>query len=220
MRKLAPLVLAILLPDGGVPHRSSGQEPVRDVLNAIRDSSVTIAVEARHRGSGTLYQAADGWTYCITALHVIGNNNAVLVCQYRLSPEGKKTELQAHAQVAFKDEKTDLAVLKVGKGLFPKVNTLFHAGRAPPERDSPILHCGSYAGRFHHSIARGHLVNLGESYRDTLVDQADITVYPGSSGGGVFTVQGRFIGFVIAGLPDRVGLFVPLRSFRERLPRW
>ncbi len=69
-------------------------------------------------------------------------------------------------------------------------------------------------------MTRGYLVGLDRDMEQSPdkgpeeADQADLTGSYGSSGGGVFLTDGRYIGMVYAGIPQRIVFFVPIRQIK------
>ena len=199
---------------------TDAQEVKKAVLDHIRSVSVSIEWNGRCYGSGTLFDK-DGETWCLTANHLVeaAQGQKMRVSQYR--PDGKV--ISVNAEVVRADACTDVALLKLGKGVFgPGVRfykDCCQADGKPPDLDTPIIHCGSMAG-LHHTITRGYLVGLDRDmtaimdHGPNLADQADLTGSYGSSGGGVFLADGRFIGMVYAGIPQRIIFFVPIRHMK------
>jgi len=187
------------------------------VLEHIRSVSVSIECSGRCRGSGTLFDK-DGETWCLTANHVVdaAEGKQLRVSQYRQD----RKAVSINAEIHRRDKDADVALLKLGQGVFGK-GAKFYACARPPEIDTPVVHCGSMAG-LHHTISRGYLTGrdrqIKELHGGALFDQADFTGYYGSSGGGVFLTDGRYIGMVSAGIVQRIVFFVPVRRMKEVLP--
>lgn len=172
------------------------------LLNNIRAASVSVEIDERFCGSGTLIEK-DGEMYCITAAHVVFEKaNSIRVTQH-----GKKT-VTIYASVHKIDRKQDWAVLKVGKGVFESKITFL---KDKQELDTPVIHCGSMIG-FHHTVTRGTLAGVDRVFsRWEVIDQLDITANRGSSGGGVFDEQGNYLGMVVGGHEGRIVFMVPSR---------
>lgn len=84
---------------------------------------------------------------------------------------------------------------------------------------TPIFHVGNFLGpNFDGSVSSGRLSQHGvapklQGWWWKSLDQADLTVLPGGSGGGVFRVSdGRVIGIMVAGPSNGVACFVPNRT--------
>ena len=48
-----------------------------------------------------------------------------------------------------------------------------------------------------------------------LFDQTTVTAFPGSSGGGVFTTDGRYMGMLVRGAGETFNLIVPVRRIKK-----
>jgi S1-C subfamily serine protease len=221
MRRL--LLAALLLPAlNFVDNRPGfGQEVKKEVLDHIRNVAVSIELNDRCIGSGTLFEK-DSEFYVITARHVVQAAKGKQLRAAQMLHD--KKPISVNAEVIRQCEHTDVAVLKVGQGVFSKGVTFYrdccqpNQGK-PPQLDTPIVHCGSMEG-LHHTVTRGYIVGLDRDMRDMCdlgpckADQADITASFGSSGGGVFLVDGRYIGMAYAGAPQRIIFFVPIRQIQ------
>ena len=217
MRLKLPLILLCLCP---FQPAASAQEVKKEVLDQIRSVSVSIEWNGQCHGSGTIFDK-DGETWCVTANHVVtaAQGRQLRVSQYR----SQNRAISVNAEIVRRDKNSDLALLKLGKGIFGPGARLYkeccRAEGKPPDLDTPIVHCGSMAG-LHHTITRGYLVGLDREMKGVLengpalADQADFTGYYGSSGGGVFLTDGQFIGMVYAGIPQRIVFFVPIRRMK------
>lgn len=198
-----------------------GQHVEKSVLDHIRSVSVSIEWAGRCHGSGTLFDK-DGETWCITANHVV---DAARGKQLRVAQRfHDRKHVAVNAEIVRQCRKTDVAILKIGQGVFGPgakfYNDCCQSNGKPPALDTPIVHCGSMNG-LHHTISRGYLVGLDRDMKDQCLsvgpqhaDQADLTAYYGSSGGGVFLADGRFIGMAYAGIPQRIVFFVPIRQIK------
>src|ERR1700722_10685450 len=151
-----------------------GQEVPKHVLDHIRSVSVSIEWQGKTHGSGTLFDN-DGETWCLTANHVVeaAEGKPIRVSQHQA--HGKVVSV--NAEVAHQDRKTDIALLKIGKGIFGP-GAKFYKECKPPQLDSPIVHCGSMAG-LDHTVTRGYLVGLDRKLEagQQTYDQADFTGY-------------------------------------------
>lgn len=178
--------------------------------------SVTVEV-GEGRGSGTLLLAEGGEVLVLTAAHVVGREKYCRVVQYRVGEGGRLKGAFADAEVlAVSGAKEDLALLKVGKKPFPYPAAAAKFG-ADLKDDDEVIHCGSFSGDYHHSLARGTVSTAGRSWEGVAWDQLDCTHRGGSSGGGVFR-GGRLVGVLCSGLNggNRVAFSAPA----SRVRRW
>ncbi len=193
------------------------------ICDAIRGVSVTVCnSEGLHFGSGTLL-VKGGEVYVLTAHHVVKGDHCTgdrfSVTQFKSSLDGVETVVTYRGKLSTTLPDEDAALISLGK--LEGVAGCKVADK-PPSVDDPIIHCGSYGGGggsnvFRHSIAKGSVVGLGRYLKDQLFDTGDFTMYPGSSGGGVFNAAGELIGFVSRGMGDRACLFVPARRLATLL---
>jgi hypothetical protein len=60
----------------------------------------------------------------------------------------------------------------------------------------------------------GRVLNLG-SGGGTVFDQTTVTAFPGSSGGGVFLTNGKYVGMLVRGAGETFNLIVPVRRMKS-----
>ncbi len=181
----------------------------------IRAASVTIFA-GDSRGSGTLTTTKDGTVWCLTAAHVLrdgkGHFPTAKLAHFTTDLDGATTETSVLAEVIRWDPAADLCLLRAGKKIMGSPIMTF-AAKTPPV-DTVVWHCGSLRGSYHHSLGKGEIVALGRWIEGRVMDQADITGYGGSSGGGVFLPTGEYLGMVVWGVPCRITCYLPIRSIR------
>ena len=61
----------------------------------------------------------------------------------------------------------------------------------------------------------GRVLNIG-SGDGTVFDQTTVTAFPGSSGGGVFMKDGKYVGMLVRGSGETFNFIVPVR----RMTKW
>ena len=107
----------------------------------------------------------------------------------------------------------DLALLEITEdcGTFP---TAEFAGSEILPVGTELAHVGCCHG-FEDSVSRGIISQTDRDLFDDgrMFDQTSCPVYPGSSGGGVYTLDGKCVGLVTNGLPG-LNFFVPVRRMR------
>ncbi len=119
---MRPLLAALLLPvlSTFIPAPAWGQEVKKEVLDHIRN--VSVSIEWLHgdgtqkcHGSGTLFEHKDEF-FCITCSHVVkaAEGKQIRVAQRHHD----KRPISVNAEVVSQCEKTDVAILKVGQGVF------------------------------------------------------------------------------------------------------
>ena len=143
-----------------------------------------------------------------------------------LVEDGRKVgELKMDAKVILYSDATDgedLALLLVRKIGFVDQNTEFFLEDRNVEIGEPLLHVGSLLGQAGaNSMTNGIMSQVGRvlnigSGDGTVFDQTTVTAFPGSSGGGVFMNDGRYVGMLVRGSGETFNFIVPIR----RMIRW
>jgi hypothetical protein len=143
-----------------------------------------------------------------------------------LVEDGRKVgELKMDAKVILYSDATDgedLALLLVRKVGFVDQNTEFFLENRNVEIGEPLLHVGSLLGQAGaNSMTNGIMSQVGRvlnigSGDGTVFDQTTVTAFPGSSGGGVFMNDGRYVGMLVRGSGETFNLIVPVR----RMIKW
>ena len=143
-----------------------------------------------------------------------------------LVEDGRKVgELKMDAKVILYSDATDgedLALLLIRKIGFVDQNTEFFLEDRNVEIGEPLLHVGSLLGQAGaNSMTNGIMSQVGRvlnigSGDGTVFDQTTVTAFPGSSGGGVFMNDGRYVGMLVRGAGETFNFIVPVR----RMIRW
>ena len=142
-----------------------------------------------------------------------------------LVEDGRKVgELKMDAKVILYSDATDgedLALLLVRKRGFVDENTEFYLNKDNVPIGEPLLHVGSLLGQAGANSMTsgimsqvGRVLNLG-SGDGTVFDQTTVTAFPGSSGGGVFLKDGKYIGMLVRGSGETFNLIVPIRRMTD-----
>ena len=143
-----------------------------------------------------------------------------------LVEDGRKVgELKMDAKVILYSDATDgedLALLLIRKIGFVDQNTEFFLEDRNVEIGEPLLHVGSLLGQAGaNSMTNGIMSQVGRGLNigsgdGTVFDQTTVTAFPGSSGGGVFMNDGRYVGMLVRGSGETFNFIVPVR----RMIRW
>ena len=169
-----------------------------------RASAYTVRVNARRRlpASGIVW--ADG--VVLTADHVIERDEDITVGL----PDGKEVA----ATIAGRDPGSDLAVLRAQTGL----------SAAPRANGAKVGHLVLAVGRPGTSgltAAMGVISSVGGPWRTGrggTVDgyiRADVTMYPGFSGGPLIDAEGRVLGINSSGISRMGGLTIPVAAAQK-----
>jgi S1-C subfamily serine protease len=112
------------------------------------------------------------------------------------------------------DSGEDLALLEINRDNFValSVSATFDLSDTIQPVGTPLIHCGSTLGLYN-SISLGI---MSQTDRDLLrtgrtFDQTSVMAYPGSSGGGVYTQDGKCIGLLVRGVGAGLNFIVPAR---------
>jgi S1-C subfamily serine protease len=181
----------------------SALQELSDALAAAveRASAFTVRVNARRRMPATGIVWADG--IIVTADHVIERDEDITVT----AADGKSVS----ATIAGRDPGSDLAVLRAQTGLQP----------APRSQDAKVGHLVLAVGRPGDSgltAAMGVISAIGgpwQSGRGATVEgyiRADVTMYPGFSGGPLVDAAGNVLGINTSGISRIGGVTIPVAA--------
>ena len=204
------------------------------VITRIMDRTVRVEVEHGF-GTGNLVtrKTQDGRTVhlVLTAAHVVESCRSVvpglagpyikwLPCKVSIPvyQEGQLVGIRTFAadvvQYSNKDTGQDLALLLVHAEGFTSATTEFYLDKRLPGIGQELLHVGCMFGDFH-SFTTGVLSQYGRTILGRLFDQTTTIIYPGSSGGGLFLPDGRYIGMASMLRTGGVGFVTPIRRILE-----
>ncbi|MDQ6603661.1 MAG: S1C family serine protease [Chloroflexota bacterium] len=185
---------------------SETRSVLSDLSNNLADAveragASTVAVHARQRqsASGVLWRPG----VIVATDHTIERDDDITVTL----PDGKSVS----ATLAGRDPSTDIAILKVESANLP----VAAVGDASALR---VGHMALAVGRFGEGglgTSLGVVSALGGSWntwRGGQVDQfirADVTLYPGFSGGPLVNAAGEIVGINTSGLSRNMGLTIP-----------
>jgi S1-C subfamily serine protease len=112
----------------------------------------------------------------------------------------------------------DLALLRIRKNGFIKSSAVFYTGEIPAI-GTDLFHVGSLLGQMgSNSMTTGIVSQQGRLIgggNKKVFDQTTCPGFPGSSGGGVFTTDGRYMGMLVRGAGETFNLIVPVRRMRN-----
>ncbi len=182
------------------------------LANAVERASrsiVTVAARPRQSASGVLWQAA-GEVVIVTADHVVEREDDIAITL----PDGRK----AWAALVGRDPSTDLAVLRLTSGELGE--------GAAPITVSDALRVGHLALAIGRPTEGGPRVSFGvvssiegprRSWQGAQIEGiifADVTLYPGFSGGPLVDLEGRFVGLNSSRL-TRQSAALPVATIRR-----
>ena len=119
------------------------------------------------------------------------------------------------------DNGHDLAILMVRKRGFAVESAAFYLDKSIPSIGTQLFHVGSLQGQMGaNSMTTGIVSQIGRVLTGinskVVFDQTTATAFPGSSGGGVYLTDGRYVGMLVRGAGEGFNFIVPVR----RLKKW
>lgn len=202
--------------------------------------SCSYTVRAGNAQGSCVVTAVGDTSYAITAAHVVANlrstdevidprtgikrtlikfNDPEIIREYiedgrKVSEERTSCEVLTYSNA---ETGHDIAVLRVRKKNFTHDKVPFYLDQKLPPVGSKLMHVGSFLGQSGaNSYSAGVLSQVGRVYLGQTYLQTNCTAYPGSSGGGVWTEDGRWCGMVTRGSGSDYNLCVGV----GRLKKW
>ena len=116
------------------------------------------------------------------------------------------------------DHGHDLALLMVRAKDYGKGGAEFYLENKEPiiPIGTQLFHVGSLLGQMGaNSMTSGIISQVGRIHGKVEFDQTTVTAFPGSSGGGVYLQNGRYVGMIVRGAGENFNLMVPVRRMRK-----
>jgi serine protease Do len=209
IRALFGAALAVALTLAFVTHRYTPESTVpAPVVSKVLANTVRVSMtNASAFGSGVIFHRFNH-TYIITAAHVT-----------RHARETNTVFVQLHGatnlyptKIVNEDHKFDLALLRVvGQWDVLGRTVTFPDDLSATPIGTRLIHVGNWSDGDVFSFTGGIVNQTNRVERGSVFDQSSATIYPGSSGGGVFDTRGDLRGIVLrAGGSDWV-YFKPVR---------
>ena len=225
---------------------STSPKERRNVSDFLQDISVTIRSQSdysKSEGSGVLItREVDGEkiTFVWTCGHVVDNVRDIkttieggrpkktvefddVEIIKELVEDGRRVGEMKMSAVVLKysdaDDGEDLALLMVRAKDYGKASAKFYLDKEEKivPIGTPLFHVGSLLGQFgSNSMTSGIVSQVGRIRNKVEYDQTTVTAFPGSSGGGVYLQDGRYVGMIVRGAGEGFNLMVPVR----RMMRW
>lgn len=236
-------ILLVLLSVSFNPIKAA-EKDIPQLANHVREISVTVSVNnGEHTGTGVLFTRPDStrsnnihliWT----AGHVVESIRKesfyitddgtvrkkisfgdVKVSQTFIENGRIVEEIVLPAEViqySDKSKGSDLAILRIKKQGYTTNTVTFYDGKTIPPIGTTVYHAGCFADEFA-NFSSGMISGIGKPVQDvkSTFDTSTTTVYPGSSGGGIFLNDGRCIGIVVRMFAPSANYFVPIRDIKE-----
>lgn len=212
---------------------------IPNVASYLQEISVTVHAGSGYgsaQGSGVIITRGEV-SYVWTAAHVVANLRTTrsvvdaagttrTVVEFKdakivreLTEDGRAVgRLEMDAEVlrfSSGESGEDLALLRIRKKNFVKASAVFWTSPDIPPLMTRLVHCGSLLGQVgSNSITTGVVSQIGRVHEGKVYDQTTCPAFPGSSGGGLYAEDGRYIGMVTRGAGETFNLCVPIRRMR------
>ena len=235
MKKLSKILLSFLFLNINLLADLKVANHLQDVSVTIKSESGY----QKSEGSGVLIIREIGGkkvTFVWTAAHVVSNLRSVRevidengrprkVVEFKeaqivkeLVEAGRRVgEVKMDAGVikySNADTGHDLALLMVRAQDYGKDGAKFYLDKKEPivPIGTSLFHVGSLLGQMGaNSMTTGIVSQVGRIMEKMEYDQTTVTAFPGSSGGGVFLTDGRYVGMLVRGAGEGFNLVVPIR---------
>ena len=233
------IAATITLTGQGVKERRKVAEHLQNISVTIKSKNGYSSSE----GSGVLIVRQVGdqeVTFVWTAAHVVDNLRVVRevitetgqprkVVEFKdaqivreLVEKGRRVgEIKMDARVikySNADTGHDLALLMVRARNYGKDSSAFYLSGADPivPIGTNLYHVGSLLGQMGaNSMTTGIVSQIGRTLEKMEYDQTTVTAFPGSSGGGVFLTDGKYVGMLVRGAGEGFNLIVPIRRMLD-----
>lgn len=236
---VAPGAILPVRPEA-TPQPKTEVPVVISLAERLQNLSVTVHASDGAQGSGVLI-TRDGQNYILTAAHVVDGGRKVVTFSDNatgLTKKFTKFEVVKVVREIVKDGRSigkmsmeaeviaysssdygdDLALLKL-RDPITKDTVVFYAGSEMPSTGTKICHVGSFLGQDgSNSYSEGLISQVGRVLKEAnehVFDQSSATAFPGSSGGGMFNMQGEYIGTLVRGAGETFTLYVPIRRIHQ-----
>jgi len=217
----------------------------KEIAEYLQDISITIRAEGDYQkseGSGVLITReieGEKVTFVWTCGHVVddlrsvrsvivGGNpkklvefNDVQIIKELVEGGRRVGEIKMDAVVvkySDADDGEDLALLMVRAKDYGKDNARFYLSHKDPiiPIGTQLFHVGSLLGQMGaNSMTSGIVAQVGRIHGKVEFDQTTVTAFPGSSGGGVYLEDGRYVGMLVRGAGEQFNLMVPIRRMKK-----
>ena len=221
------------------------RKQVAEYLQEISVTVRSVAKYSASEGSGAMINRKiedENVTFVWTCAHVVDNLRKVrtIVGKHgvpkklvefgdvqivkELVENGRRVgEIKMDAQVikySDADDGEDLALLMVRAKDYSKASIKFYLNSDYPivPIGTSLFHVGSLLGqKGSNSMTAGIVSQVGRVLGGKVeYDQTTVTAFPGSSGGGVYTTDGEYVGMIVRGAGEGFNFMVPVR----RMVRW
>lgn len=190
----------------------------KQIIALVKPAIVYIEV-ADGEGSGMIIQSTDTYSYILTNAHVVKGVSSATV-----TPQGKKA---FSATVVGRDEKSDIAVLKISTGGLPSVILGDSDALAQGDKVFALGYPFGISGDAAFTDGVVSKTNAKASSGKVYI-QNTVEIHPGNSGGALINQYGRVVGITSANYGDQiqgvtlgetVKLAIPINTAKALIPQ-
>ena len=127
---------------------------------------------------------------------------------------GKKTKSAKLLKFSDDESGEDLAILKVVGDFFNTNSAVFDLSGNLPHVDQDLYSVGAPYG-LSQSVSRGNYSFIGRNLDGIIFDQTTCVIFPGSSGGGIFSKDGKYEGMSNVMRASNMNFIAPIRRIRR-----
>jgi hypothetical protein len=212
------------------------------VISGLQNVSVTVVTSAGSGSGVVVTRNVDGTNrqFILTAGHVVrslrytnkgvDSTTGIVVDRVEFNDAKIVKEIQEDGRrvgqmffdakiIKFSDHLTgdDIAILEVYKSNLIQGTVEFNLSDSDPVIGTDLYHVGSFLGLDgHNSLTKGIVSQNGRLIDNKPYCQVAVGAFPGSSGGGVFTTDGKYTGMLVRGAGEMFNLTVPM----TRIKKW
>jgi S1-C subfamily serine protease len=176
-------------------------------------------------GTGIAVKLDDSRVVVLTAAHVIGDSKLAVLLRGEKGLTGEVAVRMVRAKVLKTWPEWDIAILVP---LYPQwVSESTSLAKGAPPLGSRLIHIGCYLGSgFPFSVSEGIASNFNVLPPETVcegwpwkhpLDQTNIGVLGGCSGGPIFNPAGELVGIVVGSAGPPISVYVPARDIAPLL---
>lgn len=201
----------------GQPYADTLQERLYSVCDYADNAIVKVYAQKKIRvkdsnGNEKLLETLD-----VGSGFIIGKDGIVMTSAY-VTHDAEKVwvafnKAPFEASIVGFDPLTTLSILKIKGGLKRKSSTIINidASSSLPKLGTMLVLLSSELGlpvSPRVGVASGHNIEFGGNFLPTVYLRTTIPAPRGATGGAVFDINGKFVGMVIASIPEMSGSFV------------
>jgi S1-C subfamily serine protease len=157
----------------------------------------------------------DGTTWMLTAAHVTHKAKKIKVWDELRENKKVVGEILYEAEVIRESPDEDLALLRVKKKNLGK--PVVFGNHKEIDIDSDVAVCGTFSGEHVRVVTLGKVQGFDVEglHKKCRYNMATMTVYKGASGGGMYDMNGKYIGMFVALRGNSMAYYITVENIRE-----